>query len=450
MKKWRSILLASALLVMPIEAQAAKKFNDVPANHYAVEAIQWAEKEGIVSGDAGKFHPSKEVTEAQFVKMYAEFFAFPLNEASAGQAHWSTVYYDSLLRYGAPLKGYANSKLRSQAITRGEVAQLIAFAHGKPSDVDSAVRYMMESGISTGQNKNASSLLEKYGASNTVTRAQAVAFLYRIDEILGNELNASETTEIEKTTIPNKAANVSEPKEKLQNAQQFQLYEMGGGVKAYVVSEDLASYEIKFATGEDVIGGYVMAFNKTFHGVTIGEVDNGEQVVTNDKVTLHVFVDEFEGNAVKAIYWHYNDAQSAKAMQAMKADQSSQKQVSEERIYIDLANVSRAEVGLAPLKENEFVMKAARAHSTDMYENDYYSHTGLNGSQPWDRMMVAGVGEYSAAAENIAKGYETIFHVHNGWMNSEGHRKNLLNPALEEIGVGVDHLLYTTKFFTGR
>ncbi|MER2108887.1 MAG: S-layer homology domain-containing protein [Solibacillus sp.] len=219
MKKWNYLLLAGALLVMPIEAQASQKFSDVPSNHYAIEAIQWAEKKGITSGDNGKFNPSKKVTEAQFVKMYAEFFEHQLLITSDNDLSiWSKIYYDGLAQYGVPLKGATNTAVRNQPITRGEVAQLIAFAHGKSSDLESAVRYMMETGISTGQNKEATTILAAYGASNTLTRAQAVAFLYRVNSIFGNKLVSKHIGEVdisEEISIPTELekSEPSEPKD---------------------------------------------------------------------------------------------------------------------------------------------------------------------------------------------------------------------------------------------
>jgi len=79
---------------------------------------------------------------------------------------------------------------------------------------------------------------------------------------------------------------------------------------------------------------------------------------------------------------------------------------------------------------------AARKHDQDMIANNFFSHTGTGGTTPWQRIASAGYGAYKAAAENIAAGQTTPAAVVTGWMNSAGHCKNIMDPALKEIGVG--------------
>jgi uncharacterized protein YkwD len=78
---------------------------------------------------------------------------------------------------------------------------------------------------------------------------------------------------------------------------------------------------------------------------------------------------------------------------------------------------------------------AARKHSRDMGTNNFMSHTGSNGSTPWQRITAAGY-TYTSAAENIAAGYATASAVVNGWMASTGHCNNIMNPNLVHLGVG--------------
>ncbi|WP_426754436.1 CAP domain-containing protein [Myxococcus sp. Y35] len=78
---------------------------------------------------------------------------------------------------------------------------------------------------------------------------------------------------------------------------------------------------------------------------------------------------------------------------------------------------------------------AARKHSKDMGINNFMSHTGSDGSTPWQRMTWAGYS-YRNAAENVAAGYSTALAVVNGWMASTGHCNNIMNPVLVHIGIG--------------
>lgn len=78
---------------------------------------------------------------------------------------------------------------------------------------------------------------------------------------------------------------------------------------------------------------------------------------------------------------------------------------------------------------------AARKHSKDMGANNFFSHTGSNGSTPFQRMTSAGY-TYSYAGENIAAGYSTPSATVTGWMNSTGHCNNIMNGNYKHLGVG--------------
>jgi uncharacterized protein YkwD len=78
---------------------------------------------------------------------------------------------------------------------------------------------------------------------------------------------------------------------------------------------------------------------------------------------------------------------------------------------------------------------AARKQSKDMGVNNFFSHTGSNGSTPWQRMTSAGY-TYTQAAENIAAGYGTAQAVVDGWMASTGHCNNIMNASLTQTGIG--------------
>jgi uncharacterized protein YkwD len=88
-----------------------------------------------------------------------------------------------------------------------------------------------------------------------------------------------------------------------------------------------------------------------------------------------------------------------------------------------------------PLTLDTRLRCAARKHSKDMGTGNFFSHTGSNGSTPWQRITSAGYS-YTRAAENIAAGHATAAAVVNGWMASTGHCNNIMNPLLRHLGVG--------------
>jgi len=121
-----------------------------------------------------------------------------------------------------------------------------------------------------------------------------------------------------------------------------------------------------------------------------------------------------------------------------------------EEQVINLTNQKRAENGLAPLKANWELSRVARYKSQDMYDNKYFSHTSPVYGGP-DKMIRNFGISYRAMGENIAMGYATPAQVVNAWMNSPGHRANILNASFTEIGVGyVANGNYWTQMFIGR
>jgi uncharacterized protein YkwD len=102
---------------------------------------------------------------------------------------------------------------------------------------------------------------------------------------------------------------------------------------------------------------------------------------------------------------------------------------------LGLVNQERAKVGADPLKINEQLDLAADQHTLDQASMNKMSHTGSNGSNMGDRIKNVGY-VFSSAGENVAYGFGDAAAVMNGWMNSEGHRQNILNPNYKEIGIG--------------
>ncbi|WP_431997623.1 sigma-70 family RNA polymerase sigma factor [Streptomyces fungicidicus] len=102
---------------------------------------------------------------------------------------------------------------------------------------------------------------------------------------------------------------------------------------------------------------------------------------------------------------------------------------------LSLTNTERAKAGCGPVKSDDRLARAAQLHSEDMSANDYFSHTGQNGSSFVDRAKAQ--GHPSPGAENIARGQSSAASVMDAWMNSPGHRANILNCSLTSLGVGV-------------
>ncbi|WP_306340029.1 sigma-70 family RNA polymerase sigma factor [Streptomyces sp. AS13] len=100
-----------------------------------------------------------------------------------------------------------------------------------------------------------------------------------------------------------------------------------------------------------------------------------------------------------------------------------------------LVNAERAKEGCGPVSVNGLLNTAAQRHSADMAANDYFDHTSQDGREPDDRITAAGY-QWTTYGENIAKGQRTPAEVMQAWMDSPGHRANILNCSFKEIGMG--------------
>lgn len=103
---------------------------------------------------------------------------------------------------------------------------------------------------------------------------------------------------------------------------------------------------------------------------------------------------------------------------------------------ISLTNNERASFGLQTLSENSALNNAAVLKAKDMFQKNYWAHYGPDGTSPWYFFGLVGY-QYAAAGENLARDFATSEGVVNAWMNSPGHRANILNSNFTEIGVGV-------------
>lgn len=125
-------------------------------------------------------------------------------------------------------------------------------------------------------------------------------------------------------------------------------------------------------------------------------------------------------------------------------DQSFQEEV------MKLTNQERKKQGLASLQLDKELAEVAQTKSEDMAKNNYFSHTSPTYGSPFDMLQQFGI-DYTTAAENIASGQQSPSEVVTGWMNSPGHRKNILNEKVTHIGVGyAENGSYWTQLFIAK
>lgn len=120
---------------------------------------------------------------------------------------------------------------------------------------------------------------------------------------------------------------------------------------------------------------------------------------------------------------------------------------------LEIVNKERKANGLKPLTLNKELSNVATVKSQDMINKGYFDHTSPTYGSPFDMMKSFGIS-YKAAGENIAKDQKTPSEVMNSWMNSPGHRANIISPNFTELGVGVAKdskgTIYWTQMFIGK
>ena len=135
--------------------------------------------------------------------------------------------------------------------------------------------------------------------------------------------------------------------------------------------------------------------------------------------------------------------------QVLTIPQVSSAVTSFESEVVRLVNEIRVQNSLKPLTANWELSRVARYKSQDMRDHGYFSHTSPTYGTPFQMIKAFGLS-FRTAGENIAKGYATPQAVVDGWMNSSGHRANILNASYTQIGVGyVAQGHYWTQMFIG-
>jgi uncharacterized protein YkwD len=179
----------------------------------------------------------------------------------------------------------------------------------------------------------------------------------------------------------------------------------------------------------------------------IGANHNQANDYDYDEMLIRAYYDKNDGNTVSGILLMSEDFTITNPdVNETELRNSIEKQI------LDQANALRARHPVAPLQADLKAQDVARAHSKDMARRNFFSHDNPDGLSSFERMDIAGIS-YSSAGENIAVGQFNAIAVHDAWVNSSGHRKNILSPLFKQLGTGVYFggeygVYYTQNFYT--
>jgi uncharacterized YkwD family protein len=182
---------------------------------------------------------------------------------------------------------------------------------------------------------------------------------------------------------------------------------------------------------------YMMELNKHLH--------NPHLIYPQDKI-------EMPSNAEHGTGTSTNDHSMKDDIENGDKEVEQSKPSTEAEQVLQLVNAERSKHGLQPLKMSEELRSIANLKSKDMADKHYFDHTSPTYGSPFQMLQDFGV-HYSAAGENIAAGQRSPEEVMNSWMNSSGHRANILNKNFDTIGIGFyqggSYGTYWTQLFTG-
>ncbi|HIW31334.1 MAG TPA: S-layer homology domain-containing protein [Candidatus Paenibacillus intestinavium] len=447
--------------VIPVSAQYVNAattskngviFKDVTNSHWAMEAIHWGYKEGIVKGDAnGNFNPNDNVTEPEFLAMVMRSYSndFVVRKAEPGEK-WYIPYFD------LATDNFWHFSGQNSVYQRSQVANIVySMLQGSYESDTVSIQFLLDTKLSTGK---VSATVAGYAPYENLNRAEAIVFIKRlkqqypsVKQYIGKSVSYS--TGLRDVVIGDtEAALVSKlGKPDRKDASEFNF-------TWYIYNKNYNSFAMYGISNENkVVALYSNARNVwgLQNAILVGSSYTnlnkyiGKEVTLNlfsyyqskqDGIITNYYVDKFSDNAVDGIL-QYDASYSGKGPAGQE-----QIDAGYEQQILDFTNVFRNKNNLKNmLSWNEKAAKAAYLHSKDMYTHKYLDHINKAGLDPQARMEVAGLTNFGGG-ENIAYGYDNGFAVYVGWINSLGHRENMLYPDYKELGVGAYKTYYTQDF----
>lgn len=476
--------------VLMASAQSTNKeriFSDLPRNHWAYPSVEHALSKNIIVGMGdGTFHPDDVVTEEQFVKIALLTLrdGKPINSMSH---HWSDNYYQNMKKMGmSTLAGYDSLNKRAREIDRGIAIQMVVEMVTKEAMTEhNAIDYAFQAGLTEGKYAGARTNTEKFAPRDSLTRAQSVVFMKRVrDSLSEKQINEAlpDSAQSQDPLITNKEFDFRVDGIQLGESRNAVIQKLGNpknsylneyGIKWEVFHKDWDNFVMIGFTNKQVSAVYTNQdiFNnkneinigtlkndvRTKLGKPLEDITKGytRYIIDSDEYDTYLlddhyvtfFYDLHENNQLTAIQVVSSELEQSK--NGFYANATEQLRTDFEHTVFAVTNALRVREQLPALEWSELAKQSSRLHSQDMAQHNFFSHTNLKGQSPFDRMEMQGI-HFRSASENIAYGQFSAIFVHEGWMNSLGHRKNIVNPVYTLLGTGVafsDNVPYYTQNF---
>lgn len=200
------------------------------------------------------------------------------------------------------------------------------------------------------------------------------------------------------------------------------------GITAYSFIKEGSYLVMAFAKNDKVFAYYVCGNSVSLNGVSTGDVPAVKTENFSDGTVAEYFTDKNDNGRTYAFFISDSSASVTIDRDAKNSFEATSVQI------FNMTNAFRAQYNKTALKWNSEAARVSALHSTDMADNNYFDHYNLKNMSPADRASAAGISFYRYA-ENIAAGNSLPYRTIDQWVNSAGHRSNILNN-IDQLGVG--------------
>ncbi|WP_165861173.1 S-layer homology domain-containing protein [Paenibacillus paeoniae] len=459
-KKIMMIMSVTGLLLSPF-APAGQAQADVRSDtegHWASSYIERALNEGLAKGyEDGSFQPDRPVNEAEFLAMLLRAYGTDIKAGGAG-GQWYDSYYQFADQYGWPVT-FNNKR---GGFRRGQAALIMATAAGgKRYSENEAIQWLLDEGISKGRT---SATIKGFVPDGGVTRAEALTFIF----MLKDHTKQLSGTKVQQQPIGLHGIDIGDEVEKLtfrlgkpdridpseypynwyvynKNNAELAMYGVMDGKIAAQFSVSRKSWNLP---GGLTTGLTLGEAKKQLAGATDTETKDSYYAYTADGIRTTLLIDTQNKDNISGILRQKGTLSKLDP----RANTAAFRDALERQLF-DLVNAERAVRGIPVLQWDKLAGAAARGHSENMRDKQFFSHKNLDNKTPFDRMKARGI-TYQLASENIAAGFDNSIITHYTLLNStSGHRETLLNAKLTHMGTGVAiggyyQVYYTQDFYT--
>ncbi len=430
MKKLFPVIF-SLCLFFSFDAYAVD-FTDVPESSEYHKYVDTLNSLGVITGYGdGTFLPDKSISRAEVsaiavrvAKLDTDISAKSIYNDVADE-FWARKYIMSATGAGI-LNGIGNGRFSPGTdVTHNQIVKIAVCISGKGELAEKRggwpggyIQTAYEHEIIT--TSEYSNLLYGSLGNSPATRGDVAKYIYRAITIPEKYKLAVGESEY---FIGMSAKALPSPVEALQSANEFIWYIYGTD-----------TYENFFAAG--VADGLVVALASSAPGFEYNGLRAGDYAEKSE----YIYTDQNAGGTIHAVYIINN-------FYSNKVSVGNEQLVGESRLNFHLTNGFRVQHGLKPLKWDDAVTAASLLHSEDMAKNDYFDHTGLDGSNVAKRLTRQGIS-WMQCGENIAAGTRNSgFVLYDGLVNSSGHRNNLLGPYTHAGVASAYNALSTYKYY---